>query len=263
MGRHHWHASPIRAISKTRSMPNFRLRSGTRQQPRHSQKAAISTSRTPAPTHASTQPPRSARSLRRQTSRASAPLRAARGMRPPSASPTAAPASHVLRATANCSSASRTAPTRWSPPRRSALGGGGSGTVSSGTQGQFAFYNAAGTTLTATSSLFLAQSGNIGIGTTTPLLPPDVAGFINTNQYSGFKQAGNTVLYASTTNSTLALGASAAAAWMSASSTGWNNIAIGLRSTLRRRRQTGALRIMLPSVATPSTTTRPAVPTLL
>jgi hypothetical protein len=37
------------------------------------------------------------------------------------------------------------------------LAGSGSGTVGSGTQGQFAFYNAVGTTLTATSSLFLAQ----------------------------------------------------------------------------------------------------------
>jgi hypothetical protein len=44
---------------------------------------------------------------------------------------------------------------------------GGSGTVGSGTQGQFAFYNAAGTTLSATSSLFLTPSGNIGIGTST------------------------------------------------------------------------------------------------
>ena len=44
----------------------------------------------------------------------------------------------------------------------------GSGTVSSGTQGQFAFYNAGGAALTATSSLYLAQNGYIGIGTTSP-----------------------------------------------------------------------------------------------
>jgi hypothetical protein len=44
--------------------------------------------------------------------------------------------------------------------------GAGSGSVGSGTQGQFAFYNAAGTTLTATSSLFMSQSGNVGIGMT-------------------------------------------------------------------------------------------------
>jgi hypothetical protein len=48
-------------------------------------------------------------------------------------------------------------------------GGGGSGTVSSGTQGQFAFYNSAGTTLSATSSIFLNTTNSyIGIGTTTP-----------------------------------------------------------------------------------------------
>jgi hypothetical protein len=42
------------------------------------------------------------------------------------------------------------------------------GSVGSGTQGQFAFYGANGTTLTGTSSLFAAQNGNIGVGTTTP-----------------------------------------------------------------------------------------------
>ncbi|HYD92896.1 MAG TPA: hypothetical protein VEB18_00325 [Candidatus Paceibacterota bacterium] len=47
-------------------------------------------------------------------------------------------------------------------------GGSGSGTVGSGTTGQFPYYAANGTTLTATSSLFMATSGNIGIGTTTP-----------------------------------------------------------------------------------------------
>lgn len=47
-------------------------------------------------------------------------------------------------------------------------GGSGSGTVGSGTQGQFPFYNSAGTTLTATSSIFIAQNQQIGIGTTTP-----------------------------------------------------------------------------------------------
>jgi hypothetical protein len=46
--------------------------------------------------------------------------------------------------------------------------GGGSGTVSAGTAGQFPYYAANGTTLTATSSVFLATSGNVGIGTTSP-----------------------------------------------------------------------------------------------
>lgn len=47
-------------------------------------------------------------------------------------------------------------------------GGGGSGTVGSGLTGQFPYYAANGTTLTATSTLFLASSGNIGVGTTSP-----------------------------------------------------------------------------------------------
>ncbi len=40
------------------------------------------------------------------------------------------------------------------------------GTVSSGTQGQVPYYASSGTTLTATSALFIDTTGNIGIGTT-------------------------------------------------------------------------------------------------
>lgn len=47
-------------------------------------------------------------------------------------------------------------------------GGSGSGTVGSGTIGQFPYYAANGSTLTATSSIFLATNGAIGIATTTP-----------------------------------------------------------------------------------------------
>lgn len=44
----------------------------------------------------------------------------------------------------------------------------GSGTVGSGLTGQFPYYASNGTTLTATSTLFLATSGNIGVGTSSP-----------------------------------------------------------------------------------------------
>jgi hypothetical protein len=54
-------------------------------------------------------------------------------------------------------------------------GGGGSGTVNSGTTGQFPYYAANGTTLTATSTLFLTTSGNIGIGTSSPVNTFEVA----------------------------------------------------------------------------------------
>lgn len=47
-------------------------------------------------------------------------------------------------------------------------GGSGSGTVGSGTTGQVPYYAGAGTTLTATSTLFLTTGSNVGIGTTTP-----------------------------------------------------------------------------------------------
>ncbi|MFZ2048745.1 MAG: hypothetical protein WAV25_00345 [Minisyncoccia bacterium] len=47
-------------------------------------------------------------------------------------------------------------------------GGSGTGNVLSGTAGQFPYYAAAGTTLTATSTLFLATTGNIGVGTAVP-----------------------------------------------------------------------------------------------
>lgn len=51
----------------------------------------------------------------------------------------------------------------------SSLGfGAGSGTVGSGVIGQVPYYAANGTTLTATSSLFIDTVGRIGIGTTTP-----------------------------------------------------------------------------------------------
>ncbi|MBI5003520.1 DUF5011 domain-containing protein [Candidatus Kaiserbacteria bacterium] len=92
-------------------------------------------------------------------------------------------------------------------------------------------------TSTPTAAAYLATSstansifaGKLGVGSlTAPTYTLDVNGFVNTDGTTGgYKQAGNTVLYASTTNTSLAVGASAAAAWMSASSTSWNDIAIG------------------------------------
>jgi hypothetical protein len=167
-------------------------------------------------------------------------------------------------------------------------GGGGSGTVSSGVAGQFPYYGANGTTLTATSSIFLLASGNVGIGTSTPgsLLSLngianftsatstfygnginlsagcfsingtcitgsaggsnywtlsgnnmyngfgtnigidntspsyalDVGGFVNTSGTAGgYKQAGNTILYASTTNQSTLVGYLAGQALLSTS----------------------------------------------
>lgn len=69
--------------------------------------------------------------------------------------------------------------------------------------------------------------GSVGIGTASPSQKLDVVGFINTDQYSGYKQAGNTVLYASTTNSSLAVGSPNASTWMRASSSPKYSIAMG------------------------------------
>ena len=80
----------------------------------------------------------------------------------------------------------------------------------------------------ATSTSVASTFGyRVGIQNSSPSYPLDVAGFINTDQYSGYKQAGNTILYATTTTSELAIGASSASAWMSASSSIFYNIAIG------------------------------------
>ena len=80
----------------------------------------------------------------------------------------------------------------------------------------------------STSPFVVEGSGNVGIGTTNPSYMLDVNGAINiAGNAAGYQQAGNTILYASTTNASLAVGASAAAAWMSASSTLWDDVAIG------------------------------------
>lgn len=52
----------------------------------------------------------------------------------------------------------------------------GSGGVAQGTVGQLPFYNSAGATLSATSSIYLTQGGNIGIGTTSPAVKLGVQG---------------------------------------------------------------------------------------
>jgi hypothetical protein len=53
---------------------------------------------------------------------------------------------------------------------------GGSGSVGAGTAGQFPYFAGSGTTVTATSSLFLSTAGNIGLGTTSPFARLSIAG---------------------------------------------------------------------------------------
>lgn len=78
-------------------------------------------------------------------------------------------------------------------------GGGGSGTVGTGLQGQFPFYNANGTTLTATSTLFLTQGGSVGIGITNPGAAFEVQGTTTTstgNAVDVWNSAGTSLLRA-------------------------------------------------------------------
>lgn len=70
--------------------------------------------------------------------------------------------------------------------------GTGSGDVGAGVLGQFPYYGADGTALTATSSLYLSEAGYIGIGTTTPAVNLDIYSFSGPSMYlrgnnSGFK----------------------------------------------------------------------------
>jgi lysophospholipase L1-like esterase len=72
-------------------------------------------------------------------------------------------------------------------------GSSGSGTVGSGAQGEFAFYNAAGTTLTATSTFFVSQSGNIGVGTTSSLATLSVQGNGSNSPFSVASSTGSSL----------------------------------------------------------------------
>lgn len=63
-------------------------------------------------------------------------------------------------------------------------GGGGSGVVNPGTQGQNAFYDSTGATVSGTSTIFISTASNVGIGTTTPAQSLDVAGLTPAIQIS-------------------------------------------------------------------------------
>lgn len=78
---------------------------------------------------------------------------------------------------------------------------------------------------TTTGTAYFA--GRIGVSKSAPAYPLDVAGFINTDQFSGYKLNGNTILYASTTNSSVVVGSTGAATRLSASSTLVYNLAVG------------------------------------
>lgn len=90
----------------------------------------------------------------------------------------------------------------------------GTGSVGSGTTGQFPYYAANGTTLTATSSLFLAATGFVGVGTTTPIGQFAIQPIANSaNVFSIANAAGSTVFNIDTTASSPFLGIGTTTPW--------------------------------------------------
>lgn len=86
------------------------------------------------------------------------------------------------------------------------------------------------------SQMVIDTSGNVGINNISPSYKLDVSGFFNTDQYSGYKQAGNTILYASTTNLSTLVGITAGNALVAA---GTGNTAIGYQALLNATSTTG------------------------
>ncbi len=68
-----------------------------------------------------------------------------------------------------------------------------------GSTGQVAYFNGTNA-ISGNSAVFISASNNVGINNTSPTQALDVGGFINTDQFSGYKQAGSLLGYASSTN---------------------------------------------------------------
>lgn len=92
------------------------------------------------------------------------------------------------------------------------------GSVNSGTTGQVPYYAANGTTLTATSSLFIGINGYVGLSSTTPVAPLSVSG---SGQLALFGDAG------SGANAYLGVSGSAATGSLGRAVFGFSNDALG------------------------------------
>lgn len=79
------------------------------------------------------------------------------------------------------------APTWVSTSSLNIAGGGGSGTVNSGTTGQMARYNSAGTAVTGTSTVTVADNGNVQVGNST--VSPNIPFTIERDSPAGYTSA--------------------------------------------------------------------------
>ena len=75
-------------------------------------------------------------------------------------------------------------------------------TIGSGTTGQVPYYDANGGALSATSSLFIASTGNIGIGTTSPYAKLSVVGEVVAANFTATSTASSTISQALTVGGT-------------------------------------------------------------
>ena len=99
-----------------------------------------------------------------------------------------------------------------------------------------------------TQEVTMLDNGNFGIGAVSPSYKLDVGGFINTDMYSGYKQNGSTVLYASSTLYETALGYTALQ-----NNTGSGNTALG--NSALKNNTSGADNTAIGTNAAPSNTT--------
>ncbi len=99
------------------------------------------------------------------------------------------------------------------------------GSVGSGLTGYLPFYNSSGTNLSATSSIFLSTTGNVGIGTTSPISSLFVQGSGSTSPFTVASSTGAT-LFSILANGNVGIGTSTPGSKLDI----WGNFTVGTSS---------------------------------